>query len=134
MSVSCAFLVALSSLLLENNDVVSLRDFFNRCIDASIFNLRSSQSSVVFSSNHKNIIDADLSSRQLIQVFNHDSIIPQYLVLTPQNSDNCKHLVRMRWQSYSSGRVVHVYYAVLWDYWQSFRFSGLTFIPLDSFS
>ena len=134
MSVSCAFLVALSSLLLENNDMLSLRDFFNCGIDASIFNLRSSQSSVVFSSNHKNIIDADLSSRQLIQVFNHDSIIPQYLVLTPQNSDNCKHLVRMRWQSYSFGRVVHVYYAVLWDYWQSFRFSSLTFIPLDSFS
>lgn len=68
LSVTRALLIALSSSLLEDNDVFSLGNFFNCCINPAILNLGPSECSVIFGANKKHIVNANLGAYFLIQI------------------------------------------------------------------
>lgn len=133
LTVTGMSLVALSSSFLENQNLFALRMLLQSCIDSRVLNQRSSNGRVVCRAHQKNVIQADLSSNFVGQLFDHDAIIFGHLVLDAEQPDHSEDVLGMMRQSNSVFGIMDVHDSFLCDSRSLLCFLFQSFLPLFLF-
>ena len=133
LSVACVLLIALSPLLLENNYLLGLRMLLNGCKNTGISNAWPSDRSVLGSTHHQYVVEADLLPNLKWNLLDHYPVIDGDLVLLSQKAHHCEHLFWMGWKGHPDLLIVNVHDCILSFDWSPFFVSQLLCFSFESF-